>query len=160
MRFRFVAPTTLCVFVACATGNVGDQDGALSPDGGGGVPDSGAETSLVLEAGPSVFDGGPPATIGGDDGGDSGADAGADGADATSPDAEADASNDAADANVSCGSPNGSYSSTCSSCTFVGVTLNCNCLTDSQASVAASLDLCSCTQPPVIANTNGVLTCP
>jgi glucan 1,3-beta-glucosidase len=60
----------------------------------------------------------------------------------------------------SCGSAGGSYAETCSSCSVSGTTLTCDCLSEAQASVATSINLCACTQPPVISNANGVLSCP
>ena len=59
-----------------------------------------------------------------------------------------------------CGSPAGSYTSSCTSCKLTGTILACTCITDSGAIAATSLDICTCTQATKIANTNGQLTCP
>ena len=59
----------------------------------------------------------------------------------------------------SCGPAAGSYAETCQSCTVTGNTLSCMCQNDSQVLGPTSLDMCNCTQPPSINNTNGVLTC-
>jgi hypothetical protein len=64
------------------------------------------------------------------------------------------------DAPISCGTPSGSYSMTCSSCTVTGTVLSCQCQNDEQVLGPTSLDMCTCAQPPVISNQNGVLTCP
>jgi hypothetical protein len=58
-----------------------------------------------------------------------------------------------------CGTPGGSYGQTCSSCQLVGGTLTCDCVNQAGGTVVSTLDLCGCPQPPVVANTNGVLGC-
>jgi hypothetical protein len=148
--------------VACATSGPGDTSSYGAPEEDAAPPASdsgvyGEDGSAIGSKGPTgpkgnpvVYDSGPPATIGGV------VDSGANGSDASG-DAAVDGP---VDAPVSCGSPGGSYAQTCSSCSVTGSTLSCECQNDSQVLGPTSLDLCSCSQPPVIANANGVLTCP
>jgi hypothetical protein len=60
----------------------------------------------------------------------------------------------------SCGTPSGSYTQTCENCQVVGETLTCDCTDQAGDIVVSSLTLCGCVQPPVVANTDGVLDCP
>jgi CVNH domain len=59
-----------------------------------------------------------------------------------------------------CGSPSGSYTGSCSSCSTTGSVLSCSCKNDSQQPTAATLNLCTCSNTTVISNQNGVLACP
>jgi hypothetical protein len=59
-----------------------------------------------------------------------------------------------------CGTPSGTYAQTCDNCQLVGDTLTCDCVDQSGDTVLSSLTLCTCAQPPVVANTDGVLSCP
>ena len=59
-----------------------------------------------------------------------------------------------------CGTPGGSYSQTCTNCQLVGETLTCDCADHTGDAQVSSLTLCGCPQPPVVANTDGVLECP
>ena len=59
----------------------------------------------------------------------------------------------------SCGTPSGSYTQTCENCQIVGETLTCDCADQAEGTVVSSLTLCGCAQPPVVANTDGVLGC-
>ena len=106
---------------------------------------------------PGVYDGGPPAMVGGvvDASAYGSGDAG-DGGAVGPTDAGTDAGFDAA----SCGSPSGSYAQTCTNCSFTAPVLSCSCTTKSNTQNATTLNLCTCTQPPVISNNDGVLTCP
>jgi hypothetical protein len=170
MRCRVGTFTFFAVAVAaCAAGQLtqsddpgsspdsGAADGAApGPDGGPATTGDSGATGPGPDAGPTVFDGGQPAKIG-DDGG--GSDAPSD-APADAPPDSAVAPVDAApDAPISCGTPGGSYTVTCVNCTFVGTTLSCSCQNDSQVLGPTSLNICSCSQPVVITNTNGVLVC-
>jgi hypothetical protein len=58
-----------------------------------------------------------------------------------------------------CGTPTGSFSQTCSACQIVGGTLTCDCVDQGGGTVVSALDLCGCAQPPLVANTDGALTC-
>jgi hypothetical protein len=169
MRARFILSISCAVAVgACASGTLsGTEDTNPPPDGDAAPPtEAGASDSTVADTGSTEFaDTGPESTVGSHDASESGADAPTDSPPAPM-DAPSDALPDAFDAaDASCGVPpdgglpGGSYSATCSGCSVTGTTLSCACQNDSQVYVPASLDLCTCAQPLVINNLNGVLTC-
>jgi hypothetical protein len=58
-----------------------------------------------------------------------------------------------------CGTPTGSYLTTCNNCQLIGGTMTCDCVNGAGATVVSQLDVCGCDQPPAVANTNGALTC-
>ena len=167
MRHRLAVTTLgISVIAACAAGDLGSAGSAALPSSGGdggalpATVDGGAPRDAAVgptgsgddagsNAGPGIFDGGPPVVIGGGSN---------DGATDAGDDAPADTG---VDARV-CGPPSSasSYASTCTGCSTTGNTLTCACKNKAQTPVPTSLDMCTCTQPPVIANTDGVLTCP
>jgi hypothetical protein len=173
MRSRFILSIFSAVaFVACATGTLAEsEDTSPPPDGAAPPPaEAGASDRTVVDTGtPGFTDTGAESSVGSHDASESGADAAADSPPAPT-DAPSDAPSDAPPdvfdaADASCGVPpdgglpGGSYSATCSGCSVTGTTLICTCQNDSQAPVPASLNLCTCMQPLVINNLNGVLTC-
>jgi len=138
---------------ACASGEVG-----VSGAGGGVATDDGgaaAEAGIVVDSG-TLGVTGPAADSGSPDEG-SLAPTGTDGS--TSASVDATPADSAPDAPVSCGSPGGTYTGTCSDCSVTATTLTCLCTTDSGSSVESSLDLCTCPVLTEISNTNGILSC-
>jgi hypothetical protein len=135
--------------VACAAGSVDDQGTGADLDAAvvdGALLDAGPPTA---DAGPITFhDAGAPVVIGGPI--DSG----------SSPSSgDAAAKDAAADAPISCGSPAGTYSTSCSDCAVSGTTLTCQCTNGSGSSTSSSLDLCTCPVLTEISNSNGALSC-
>jgi hypothetical protein len=175
MRSRFFRSVSSAVaLAACATGTLaGSEDINPSPDGGVAPAEDGASDGTVVDTGTTESpDTGSESSVASHDAGESGADAATDSSPPTDApadvpfDALLDALPDAFDAaDASCGVPpdgglpGGSYSATCSGCTVTGTTLSCACQNDGQTYVPASLNLCTCMQPLVINNLNGVLTC-
>ena len=148
-------------FCACNGSNPGAGGAGVTPNDDGGTVEGGSVDGSSDDAGPTgptgatgptgtpgVYDGGPPAVIGGvvDSGttSSSGGDAGPGLEDA---------------APVSCGTPSGSYTGTCASCSVTANTLTCVCQNGAGGSVEASLDLCSCPIVTEISNSYGALTC-
>jgi hypothetical protein len=186
VRFSSVVLVFVGFFLsACASGNssldlgpgdeAGGADGSsidgtveaagpTGPEGGSGRVDSTAPDSSEEDAeGPTGDDAaGDVASSDASEGDagplDAGSDTGSNDAAPVDSSVGDGAPADAADA-ASCGSPAGSYSGTCNTCSLTGTTLSCNCLTDAGAPSAASLNLCTCPQPPNITNANGGLNC-
>jgi hypothetical protein len=72
-----------------------------------------------------------------------------------------DAGTDAGFDAATCGTADGgTYMQTCTNCMFNAPILSCSCTTKSNTQNATTLNVCTCAQPPVIANNDGVLTCP
>jgi hypothetical protein len=133
---------------ACAAGSVDDQGTGADLDAA--VADGAfLDGPPTADAGPVTFhDAGAPVVIGAPiDSGPS-----PQGGDAAAKDA-------APDAPISCGSPSGTYSTSCTDCAVSGTTLTCQCTNDSGSSSSSSLDLCTCPVLTEISNSNGVLSC-
>jgi hypothetical protein len=112
-------------------GAPGDVDGAAAS--GPGVPDA---SDASVSASTPVTDGGASG-------------------DATAADGSFDGGPDAA----ACGSPSGTYATSCTQCALSGGLLTCECDTGAGASAPSSLDLCTCPDTTTISNAHGALTC-
>jgi CVNH domain len=157
----------LCGFslAACASGDsdVGPTGTGAALEEDGSVSDAAVagDAGAVGATGPAVHDGGQTGVIGASiDGGEGGDGAAPSGASADGGTESGPSRDDAApDAPVSCGSPSGTYSSSCQNCAVTGTMLTCDCATGSGPSSPTSLDLCSCPVLTEISNSNGTLSC-
>jgi hypothetical protein len=143
------APPVVDLDAAVSEAGTGTEDGGLGDDtGSAAFVDSSATTG---------DDAGPSSTM------DGGADSGqGDDASGLSDSALADVESvDAAGDAGSCGSPSGSYTSSCTSCTLTtsGTLICAACKTESGSTIESSIDLCTCPNTMAISNQNGVLTC-